>query len=97
MYLLVKKNRIARRLQFKKITKMLMGQTPKLNGAIYNVSVDVFNTCNTLRRPAESNGLSLATIKRKLEYRGHIYFDSVRPSFIFMLLQCFKLNNPIVL
>ena len=32
-------------------------------------------------------------VKRKLQYRGHVYFESVRPNFIMRLLQYLKLNN----
>lgn len=47
---------------------MSMGRTPELNGKTCNVPVDVVNTYNTLRRPAESNGLVLVKLKRKLEH-----------------------------
>ena len=32
-------------------------------------------------------------LKRKLQYRGHVYFESVRPNFIMRLLQYLELNN----
>ena len=34
-------------------------------------------------------------LKRKLVYRGHVYFESVRPSIIFRALKFLKKNNPL--
>ena len=73
---------IARKLQFKKVTIMPKDQSPKFKGAICNVPIDVIFTCNTLLRPADSNGPVIANLKRKSEYRGHIYFEPVRPRLI---------------
>ena len=55
---------IARRFQFKKITISPKGQSPKLKGAICNVPIDVVRTCNTLPRPADSNGLLIVKLKK---------------------------------
>ena len=30
-----------------------------------------------------------------MQYRGHAYFESIRPSFIFRLLQFLETNNPL--
>ena len=72
---------------------MPKGQSPKLKGALCNVPIDVVDICNTLPRPADSNGIVIVKLKRKLQYRGHVYFESVRPDIIFRLLQYLKLNN----
>ena len=64
---------IARRLQFKEVTIMPKGQSPKFKGAICNVPIDVASTCNTLPCPGDSNGLIIVKLKKKLEYRGHVY------------------------
>ena len=68
---------IARRLQFKKVTIMLKGQSPKFKGAIFNVPIDVVSTCNTLPRPANINGRAIVKLIRKLEYRGHVCEGSI--------------------
>ena len=34
-------------------------------------------------------------LKRKLEFRGHVYFQAVRPQFIRHALNWLKLNNPL--
>ena len=76
---------IARRLQFKKVTIMLKGQSPTFKGTICNVPIDVISTCNTLPRPANINGLVIVKLKRKLEYRGHVYEGSIPVPFSHVL------------
>ena len=73
---------------------MPKGQSPKLKGgALCNVLIDVVDVCKTLPLPADSNGVAIVKLKRKLQYRGHVYFESVRPNFIMRLLQYLELNN----
>ena len=68
---------IARRLQIKKVTITPKGQSPKFKGEICNVPIDVVPTCNTLHRSADSNGIVIVKLKRKLEYKGYVYFEPV--------------------
>ena len=50
----------------KKFVIMPKGQEPKTEGAICNVRVEDAETyCNTLPRPAGSNGLVIVKLKRK--------------------------------
>ena len=84
---------IARRPLFKKISIMPKGQSPKLKGALCNVPIDAVDVCKTLPRSADSNRIVIVKLKRKLQCRGHAYFESVRPNFIMTLLQYLKLNN----
>ena len=82
----------ARRLLFKKIS-ITEGQSPRLKGALCDVPIHVVGVCKALPRPADSNEIGIATLKRKLQYRGYVYSESIRPNFITRLLQCLKLNN----
>lgn len=84
----VEKVLIARRLHFKKISIMFKGRSPKLKGPICNLPLDFVNVSNTLPRPADSNGVAIVKPKGKLQYRGHVYFESVRPNFICRLGYC---------
>ena len=68
---------ISKRLLFKKVVIMPKGNSPKIKGAICNVPVDAEDVCNVLPRPACSNGLLLLKLKRKLMYRGHVYFKPI--------------------
>ena len=60
-----------------------------------NKSLDVVSTCNTLPRPADSNDQVIVKLQRKLEYRGHAYFEPVRPRLILTILQFLKKNSPL--
>ena len=59
---------ISKRLLFKKIVIMPKGQTPKLKGAICNVPLQADNVCHILPRGADSNGIVMVKLKRKLTY-----------------------------
>ena len=72
---------------------MPKGQSPKLKVALCNIPIDVVDVCNILPRQADSNGIIIVKIKRKLQYRGHVYFESVKSNFILRFLQYLKLNN----
>ena len=50
------------------------------------IPIDVVDVCNTIPRPADSNGIIIVKLKRKLQYRGHACFESVKPNFIHNLL-----------
>ena len=84
---------IAKRLLFKKITIMPCGQIEKLSGTICNIPIDTTNVKNMLPRPADSNGLVIIKLKRKLEYHGHVLFEPVRPVFLKSILNYLKINN----
>lgn len=84
---------IAKRITLKKITIMSRGQSPKLKGALCNVPVDHVDVSDILPRQADSNGIVVIKLKRKLEYRGHVYFEIVRPDFVLRLLQYLRSNN----
>ena len=72
---------------------MPKGHSPKLKSALCNIPIVVVDVCKTLPCPEDSNGIIIVKVKRKLQYRGHVYFESVRPNFIMRLLQYLKLNN----
>ena len=68
---------IARRVLFKKVTIMPKGQFPKLEGAICNIPVDTSDITNVLPHGAESSGLIMVKLKRKLSFQGHLCFSPV--------------------
>ena len=67
---------IAQRIVFEKIVVMPKGQQKKVSGAICNVPVNCDQTCKVLPRPPERSGIILLKLKRKLEFRGHVYFQA---------------------
>ena len=86
---------IAQRIVFEKIIVMPKGQKRKIKGAICNVPVNCNQTCNILPRPPDRSGIILIKLKRKLQFRGHVYFEAVRPEFIMSALKWLKANNPL--
>ena len=81
---------VAQRIVFEKIVVMPKGQQRKIKGAICNVPVECNQTCNVLPRPPDRSGIILPKLKRKLQFRGHVYFQAVHPQFV---LNALKLSN----
>ena len=73
---------IAQRIVFEKIIVMPKGQQRKVKGTICNVPVECDETCKVLPGPPERSGIIMLKLKRKLESRGHVYFQAVHPQFI---------------
>ena len=84
---------ISKRLLFKKVKIMPKGQSPKLKGALCNISVEHVDVSSLLSRLADSKGLVTAKLKKKLEYKGHALFEPVRTRFIVDLLSYLKRVN----
>ena len=65
-----------------------------MKGSICNIPIsEIDNNCNSLTRPANSNGVIIVKLKRKAAYRGHVLFEPVRPRLIESLLQHLKKHN----
>ena len=47
------------------------------------VPIEAANICNILPGPAVSNRLIVVNLKRDLKYRGHVYFEPVRPHIVY--------------
>ena len=76
------------------ISIMPKGQSPKLKGSICNVPIDI-DVSNILPRQPNSNNILIVKLKRKLQYRGRVSFEPVRPVFVLSLLSYLKENNPL--
>ena len=85
---------ISKRILFKKISIMPKGQQPKIKGSVCNIPIQTQSVCNCLPRGSNEDGTLLVRLKRKIEFKGHVYFESVRPDFIMEALQHLKLTNP---
>lgn len=60
---------------------MSKGKLVKVKGSLFNIPVnEVYDKCRWLPRPADSNGLLIVKIKRKVEYRSRVLFEPVRPT-----------------
>ena len=71
--------------------KLICCQQRKIKGAICNVPVECDKTCQTL--PPESSGIILLKLKCKLQFRGHVYYQAVRPEIVLNALNWLKANN----
>ena len=87
--------KLTQRIVFEKILVMPKGQQRKVKGAICNVPVECDDTCKVLPRPSERSGIIMLKLKRKFEFRGHVYFQAVCPQFILDALNWLKMNNPL--
>ena len=83
---------IAQRGVSEKIIVMPKGQQRKVKGAICNVPVECDQTSSLLPRPPERSGIILLKLRRKFQFRGHVYFQAVRPHFVLQALQWLKAN-----
>ena len=79
---------------FQKIVIMPKGQQRKIKEAICNVPVGCDETCNVLPRPPERSGIIMLKLKRKLAFKGYVYFQAVGPDVIVNVLTWLRVNNP---
>ena len=86
---------ISKRLFFKKVAIMPKDKSAKIKGSIRHTSVEVMDRSTLLPRETNSSGLSIVKLKRKLEYRGHVYFELLHPDIVLGLLKFLKANNNI--
>ena len=84
---------ISRHILFKKVAIMPKGQILKVKGSLCNVPVDTNEVCKVLPRAADSTGIVMVKLKRKLMYNGHVLFEPVRPDKIKSVLAYLKQNN----
>ena len=54
---------------------MPKGQSSKLIGALCNIPVEHVDVSSLLTRTADSYGLVIVKLKKKLEYKGHLLFE----------------------
>ena len=88
--------RITQRIVFEKIVVMHKGQQRKIKGAICNVPVECDQTCNQLPHPPDRSCIIILNqLKRKLQSRGHVYFQASRPELIQQVLNWLKVHNPL--
>ena len=79
---------------FEKIGGTLKRQQRKIKGAICNVPIECDLTCNQLPRPPDRSGIIMLKLKRKLQFRGHVYFQAVRLELMQQVLNWLKVHKP---
>ena len=83
---------IAQRFIFEKLIILPNKQQRKIRGAVVNVPINHETVCSTLPRPSSDSGIIMVKLKRILQYKGHQYFQAVRPSYIVVGLQWLLTN-----
>ena len=84
---------IFHRILFKKVSIMLKGRFSKLKGSMCNIPIESYDITNVLPCGADSNGILIVTLKSKLSYCGHVYFEAVQSQLIHQVLMYLKQNN----
>ena len=74
---------------------MPKGPQRKVDGAICIAPVECDNTRKVSPCPHERSGIIMLKLKRKFQFRGHMYFQAVRPEIVLVALNWLKLNNPL--
>ena len=73
---------------------MSKGQFPKLNGAICSISIHASDITNVLPHGADSSGVIIVKLKRKLHFRDHVCFSHIWPEYVYLALSYLKVKNP---
>ena len=77
--------KLTQHIVFEKIIVLPKGQQRKIKGAICNVRVQTESDqiCNELMpHGPERSGIIRLKLKRKLQFKGHVYFEAVRPDLV---------------
>ena len=72
---------------------MHKGKQRNIKGAICNVPVECDQACNQLPHPSDRSCIIILKLKRKLQSRGHVYFQASRPELIQQVLNWLKVHN----
>ena len=83
------------RIVFEKIGVTPKRQQRKIKGAICNVPIECDLTCNQLPRSPDRSGIIMLKLKRKLQFRGQVYFQAARKELIQQVLNWLKVHNPL--
>ncbi len=80
---------------FMKIGGLPRGGQFRLQGPCINVPTNLQTVCDFLPRLPDEARVILLKFKRKLTYKGHYMYDTVRPAVVLAWLQWLKENNPL--
>ena len=71
---------ISKRIPFMKIIALPKGKQKGIIGNVINVPSDCDATCSELPRSLYSSGIIPVKLKRKLEYKGYVIYENIRPN-----------------
>lgn len=65
-----------------------------MKGGICNIPIsERYNNCNLLSMFADTNGVIIVKLKRKVGHRGYVIFEPLGPTIIESFLNSLRLNN----
>lgn len=74
---------VAARALLKKATVPPKWQSPKTKGSTCNIPIsERYNNCNLLSMFADTNGVIIVKLKRKVGHRGYVIFEPLGPTII---------------
>ena len=88
---------IARRIPFMKLLALPRGKQRSVHGCVVNIPVEPEQSVSILPRVPSSSSMITVKLKRKLQYRGHVFSQNIRPHKIIEALHYLKfvLKNPL--
>ena len=84
---------ISKRIPFMKLVTLPKGKQIGIHGPAVNVPTNLDAICSILPRIPTETQLIPFKLKRRLQYKGHYMFQSVRPDKIMLALKWLKENN----
>ena len=88
---------ISQRLPFMQIYNLPRGGQKGIHGAVTNVPSNIDTTVECLPRLLPQCGFVSVKLKKKLDYKGHSLYQSIRPQSIMEGLRWLQGNNPLYL
>ena len=88
---------IARRIPFMKLLGLPRGKQKAIHGCVVNIPVEPEQSVSVLPRVPSPDTVIPVRLKRKIEYRGHVLMQNIRPQKIKDALNMLKhgLSNPL--
>lgn len=74
------------RIPFMKIFNLPKGRQKQISGPVINIPSDVSSTCSQLPRTLEDCGIIPVKLKRRQRYRGHVYYENIRPNKVNLII-----------
>ena len=86
---------IARRIPFMKLLALPRGKQNCVHGTVVNIPVEPEQCVSVLPPIPSSASMVMVKLKRKLQYRGHVYLQNIQPQKILDALNLLVTINPL--
>ena len=88
---------ISRRIPFMKLIALPKGKQKSVHGCVVNIPIEPEQNLSVLPRVPSPDSLITVKLKRKIQYRGHVFLQNIRPRKIENALHILKnvINNPL--